>query len=199
MNILIIDDEKLIVEDLTIDVETLFPDAKIDGFTDPYDGLASAEQIKYDVALLDIDMPGMNGLILSQKLVETCPYVNIIFITGYNEYALDAHELFCSAFLVKPVSMKKLKQAFENLRKPFNDIGDNFEEDFSSGANIIGPKIKMYREQRNISRQELAEQMNVTRQTIHRWEHGERIPDIVSFIELSRLLGVSIKELLGNG
>jgi DNA-binding XRE family transcriptional regulator len=38
--------------------------------------------------------------------------------------------------------------------------------------------------------------MDVTRQTIYRWEHGERIPDVLTFIRLTRLLGVDISDII---
>lgn len=65
---------------------------------------------------------------------------------------------------------------------------------------MLGKKIEMFREMRGISRHELADIMNVTRQTVFRWEHGERIPDVLTFVRLARVLGVEIGDILGmNG
>ena len=97
-----------------------------------------SETTEYDVALLDIDLPDMDGLTLAKKLIASCPAINIIFITGYKEYALEAHELFCSAFLTKPVSSRKRRKAFENLRRPFLDLPDGFLEEHYSGQRTGG-------------------------------------------------------------
>lgn len=196
MRILIVDDEKLIVDDLSREVLELYPDAAVDGVTGAAKALELAGKNHYDIALLDIDMPGMDGLTLARRLIAEWPAVNIIFVTGYREYALEAHDLYCSAFLLKPVGSRKLKEAFENLRKPFLDIPDDLYAKHYSGGAVIGRKLRLLRDQRGISRQELADLMDVTRQTIYRWEHGERIPDVLTFIRLTRLLGVDIRNII---
>lgn len=61
----------------------------------------------------------------------------------------------------------------------------------------IGPQIKRLREQRPWSQQELADQLNVTRQTISKWERGKSYPDLESLVTLTGLFGVSADELLG--
>ena len=196
MKVLIVDDEKLIVDDLSHEVNELFPKASVDTAYDAGDALSHVKEKDYDVALLDIDLPGMDGLNLARNLIAALPAINIIFVTGYKEFALEAHELYCSAFLLKPVGKRKLKQAFENLRKPFVDLPDDFLAEHYQGSALIGKHIESLRKQRNISGQELADLMGVTRQTIYRWENGERFPDILTFLKLSRLLGSDIDELL---
>lgn len=197
MNILIVDDEDLIVQDLVVEVKELYPNAVIDVSSNAEDVLVPPLSKKeFDIALLDIDMPGMDGLVLAKKLTERLPSINIIFTTGHSEYALDAHELYCSAFLLKPIGIRKLKKAFENLRKPFIDISSDSIAKHYQGNAVIGQKIEGYRKQLGISRQELADRMTVTRQTIYRWEQGERIPDVLTLERLARLLGVELSHLL---
>ena len=197
MKILIVDDELLIAEGIKREVEVLFSDAKVDAVTSADEALRLARSKEYEVALLDIDMPGMDGLTLAKRLIALWPSINIIFVTGYQEYALEAHELYCSAFLLKPVGERKLKKAFENLRKPFAHVSEEFLSQHYQGGDVLGKKIELYREQRGISRQELADLIGVTRQTVFRWEHGDRLPDVLTFMQLSRLLGVEINEMLG--
>lgn len=196
MNILITDDEKLIVDDLTHDVMEIFPDATIDGASDAATALDLSDARKYDIALLDVDMPEINGINLAKKLLASNPSINIIFVTGHSEYALEAHELYCSAYLIKPVGVRKLRKAFEHLRNPFVDLNEEFLRSHYSGGAVIGRNLKMYREQRGISRQELADLMEVTRQTVYRWEQGERMPDVLAFVRLTQVLGVEIKDIL---
>jgi YesN/AraC family two-component response regulator len=197
LRVLIVDDELLIAEGMKREVEGLFSDALVDAATDASDAIKLAENKEYDVALLDVDMPRMDGLTLAKRLIALRPAINIIFVTGYQEYALEAHELYCSGFLLKPVGERRLKKAFENLRKPVVHMDEEFFSQHYQGGDVLGKKIKMYREQRGISRHELADLMNVTRQTVHRWEHGERIPDVLTFVTLARLLGVDINDILG--
>lgn len=198
MNILIVDDEQLIVDDLRHEVKNLYPQANVDGATSARRAIAYAEEKEYDLAMLDIVMPDMDGLELARSLIASSPVINIIFVTGYTQYALDAHDLYCSAFLVKPVGSRKLKKAFENLRKPFIDLPKDFFTDHYSGGAVIGKKLELYRKQRGISRIELAKLMKVSRQTIFRWERGERVPDVITFLKLTRILGVNLEDILSN-
>ena len=196
MKVLIVDDEKLIVDDLTYVISEVAPKACVDGTINPQTALKLAEKNEYNVALVDIDIPGTNGITLARQLITMHPSINIIFVTGHPEYALQAHELYCSAFLVKPIGAEELKKAFDNLRNPVIDVPEDFFEKHFSGSDVIGYKLEFYRQQRNLSRQELATLMGVTRQTIYRWEHGERLPDIITFVKLARLLGVSMEDII---
>ena len=196
MKVLVVDDEKLIAEDLCTEISTLFPEATTDMATAAVDALKLAETKPFDIALLDVDMPKMDGLTLARKLIALQHNINIIFVTGHQEYAMEAHELYCSGFLLKPVGERKLKKAFENLRKPFVDLPEDFYAEHYQGGDAIGKKIEIYRELRGITRQEMADLMGVTRQTIFRWEHGERLPDILTFLSLARILGIEINDIL---
>ena len=198
MNILIADDEKLIVDDLTRDLKGLYPEAFIDGTTSAAAALSEAEITAFDVALLDIAMPDMDGITLARKLIALLPEINIIFVTGYSDYALEAHDLYCSAFLVKPVGVRKLQKAFMNLRKPFIDLPPDFSSSYYSGSAVIGKRLELYREQRGLSRQDVADLMDVSRQTVYRWEQGERVPDVLTFVKLARILGVNIEDIVEN-
>jgi DNA-binding response OmpR family regulator len=82
-NILIVDDD----EDLTNLYETFleFDGYKVDAFTDPTDALYSFKKDIYDLALLDLKMPKMNGIELSQKLQNIDPSLLYRFITSANK------------------------------------------------------------------------------------------------------------------
>ena len=57
-------------------------------------------------------------------------------------------------------------------------------------------KILMHREEHNMTRDELARELGTTVQTISRWENGKRIPDIITFLKLARILAVEPGELM---
>ena len=63
-------------------------------------------------------MPGMSGVELAKRLKEINPSINIIFVTGYTEYALDAYSLHASGYLTKPVTSERIKLELEDLRFP---------------------------------------------------------------------------------
>jgi len=122
MNILMVDDERLPLENLKRTVEGVLPDAKITGFMKPSEALeyvcraSENGSDKPDLAFLDIEMGGMSGLQLAKKLKEIYGKINIIFTTGYSQYAVDAYALHASGYLMKPVSGEAVLEAVEHLR-----------------------------------------------------------------------------------
>ena len=62
----------------------------------------------------------------------------------------------------------------------------------------LGKKIQELRKKENLSQEQLSEKMNVTRQTISKWELNETTPDIKQAKELSKLFKISLDELTGN-
>jgi DNA-binding response OmpR family regulator len=86
-NILIVDDD----EDLANLYETFlkFDGYKVDAFTDPIDALYSFKKDVYDLVLLDLKMPKMNGVELSQKLQNIDPTLLFCFITATNKEYID--------------------------------------------------------------------------------------------------------------
>jgi len=122
MNILIVDDERLALENLKRTVEGVFKNSSITGFMKPSEALeyvhsASKSGLeKPDLAFLDIEMGGMNGLQLAKSLKDIYGKINIIFTTGYSKYAVDAYALHASGYLMKPVSAEAVTEAVENLR-----------------------------------------------------------------------------------
>lgn len=65
-------------------------------------------------------MPGINGVELAKQLKKLNPLLNIIFVTAYNNYALEAYDLHTSGYLLKPVKADKIKKEIEALRYPIS-------------------------------------------------------------------------------
>lgn len=55
-------------------------------------------------------MPGINGIKLAEKIQGKYPRTNLIYITGFTEYAFESYKTFASAFLAKPITKKALKR-----------------------------------------------------------------------------------------
>ena len=73
------------------------------GFTHAREALEWARENPVDVALLDIDMPDMNGLTLAARIKEARPDCAIIFLTAYAQYALDSFRVHPTGYLLKPI------------------------------------------------------------------------------------------------
>lgn len=118
MNILAADDEPLALDMLTDTIKEVMPDARIFSFMKPSQLLSFAEDHSCEVAFLDINMRGISGLELAQRLKQGNPRVNIIFVTGYNEYAGDAMSMHASGYITKPVTVEKIRREICDLRHP---------------------------------------------------------------------------------
>lgn len=117
MNILLVDDEQLQLIRLENELKkALEKPASIFPFSKSKEALLKANEIKIDIAFLDIEMPGMNGIILAKELKKINPLTNIIFVTAYNNYALDAYKLHASGYLTKPVNFIDIKEELHSLR-----------------------------------------------------------------------------------
>ncbi len=191
MKILIADDHQFIVEDLKDELAELMPDALCMGTSDPNEILPLFRQHRFDIVFMDIEMPGTNGIHLAQKILEEEPLTNIIYITGYTKYAFQAYQTYASAFLEKPVSTERLRDALAHLRHPVSNLTDEMIESEYAGQAIIGKKIQKWREERGMSRQELANALKVDLRTVYRWECAERSPDIPTYMKILQILGKS--------
>ena len=121
MRVLAVDDESAMLERLTDCIREVIPYAETAAFQKPSDACAWSEENSADIAFLDIQMRGMNGIELGAKLRERMPHLNIIYITAYAEHALDAWNLNASGYLLKPVDPVEMKKAVENLRYPVRE------------------------------------------------------------------------------
>lgn len=121
MNVIVVDDERIVLGAETAAIKRVIKEAEVHSYQKAADALEFAEQNRVDIAFLDINIKGVTGLQIAKKLKEVNPKTNIIFCTGYSEYSLDAHDLYCSAYLLKPINDEKLKKALENLRYPLTE------------------------------------------------------------------------------
>ena len=191
MKILIADDHQMIVEDLKDEISKLVPDALCIGTSEPEEIIPLFEQYRFDVVFIDIKMPGTNGISLAQKMLDKRPNTNIIYITGYADYAAQAFRTYASAFLEKPVTPDMIEDALAHLRHPVSNITDEMIEQAYAGKGVIGKKLQKWREERGMSQSDLAEALSVDRRTVYRWESGERSPDIPTYMKILQVLGKS--------
>ena len=196
MKILVADDHQFIVDDLIDELRELVPEAECTGTNDPSGIMELFEKINPDIVFMDIEMPGANGIGLARKMLEIKPRTNIIYITGYSKYALESYSTYASAFLEKPINTDMIRDALEHLRFPVSSITVDMIEASHSGSAVIGKKIERLREERGMTRQTFAAEMKVSLQTVYRWENGERIPDVLTFLKIAKVLGTTPDKLM---
>ncbi len=113
MTILAVDDEILALNNLERHIKVLLPEADFVSFTAEEDALAWLCDHTARIALLDIHIGSMGGILLAKQLREKCPDCSVIFVTGYSEYAVTAFAMKVSGYLMKPVSREELKRELD--------------------------------------------------------------------------------------
>ena len=124
MNIIAVDDEQLALIDLQTAIKEALPESSLSCFDVPDHALKFAGENRVDVAFLDINMGGMNGLHLAKHLKEINGNTNIIFVTGYTQYALDAFSLHASGYILKPITADAVFEAMKHLNRPVKQAAD---------------------------------------------------------------------------
>ena len=108
MQIICVDDEALVLG-LTVSLCKELPQQpQTQGFQKAADALGWLQTHNADIAILDINMPDMDGITLAARIKELHPDTAIIFLTGHAQYAVDAFGLHASGYLLKPVGAQRL-------------------------------------------------------------------------------------------
>ena len=119
MRVIAVDDEPLALQDLLGELSRALPaDCERRGFAGAGEALAFAAEAPVDVAFLDVELRGMNGLELARRLKTIRGETNVVFVTAYPQYAADAISIFASGFLLKPVTSAAIAMAMAHLRHP---------------------------------------------------------------------------------
>ncbi len=120
MRTLCVDDALPIMEDTVAMCKKLPEISSVTGFTRPREAMEWLEDHPVDLALLDIDMPEISGLMLAEHLKRKYPDAAVIFLTAFPEYAVQAIKLRTSGYLLKPVSLEDLREevVYAHSRKP---------------------------------------------------------------------------------
>ena len=118
MKILLVDDEQLQLTRLEGLVKNVLKDAEIFCYNNPVKALEENQDREIDIAFLDIEMPKINGTMLAKALKNKNPKINIIFVTAYDNYALEAMKLHASGYVSKPATIEKIQAEIDGLRYP---------------------------------------------------------------------------------
>ena len=121
MLVVALDDERMALENLVDAIKKALPDAELHFFRRTEDLLSFADGNACDIAFLDIKLRSISGLAVAEYLIGKNPKVNLIFTTGYSEFAPGAFDLHASGYILKPVTPAKILEEMAHLRYPLQE------------------------------------------------------------------------------
>lgn len=120
MNVILVDDEQLALDFMEHHLNKI-DNIEIKGkYSNPLIAKEAIFKEPIDIVFLDINLPEMTGLELAEILLEKNPYLHVVFVTAYDEHALEAFELNALDYIVKPVGIDRLKKTIERVEHLLN-------------------------------------------------------------------------------
>lgn len=124
-NVIMVDDNNIILTGGLPVLQEVMPNASVTGFIDPSEAVEYAKINRVSLAFLDIEMGIVSGLDVCRELLEINPRINVVYLTAYSGYSLDAWSTGASGFMLKPITPEGVREQLKNLRYPFWTGGDS--------------------------------------------------------------------------
>ena len=136
---ILVDDEPLALQFLEKKLSDLGTVEVVKSFSTGNHVLKEMKQLDFQVAFLDIEMPGLNGINLAELIQEWNPDIQIVFVTASREYAIQAFDLHSIDYLVKPILNNRLEKTIARIQKrqPIEDQQIIIQQDNSPSIEVI--------------------------------------------------------------
>ena len=125
LKVVCVDDEKQMLKQMVSLCEKTADVDEIHGFDRAKKALRWVKDHSCDLALLDINLPDMNGITLAKRIQELRPDTDIVFVSGSPQYAVDAWTVHPKGYLLKPVTKKDLQEELDyilSFRSPCRQV-----------------------------------------------------------------------------
>jgi two-component system LytT family response regulator/two-component system response regulator LytT len=117
IRVLVVDDEQLAREELCFLLGEADGVEILGQAADGVDALRLAGELRPDLVFLDVQMPGLTGFEVARRLIEADVASQLIFVTAYDQYAIDAFGVNAVDYVLKPVDASRLDQALGRARQ----------------------------------------------------------------------------------
>ena len=150
MRVLCVDDALPIMEDTVSMCKKLPQVTEVTGFFRPREAAQWLETHPVDLALLDIDMPEISGLMLAELVKRKNPDAAVVFMTAFPQYAVQAFKLRASGYLLKPVRLEELKDevAYAHSRRPEHHAGHIVVQTFGNFEIFVNGETLVFHRQK---------------------------------------------------
>ncbi|HET7403860.1 MAG TPA: LytTR family DNA-binding domain-containing protein [Usitatibacter sp.] len=116
MKAVVAEDEALLREELLSLLREAWPGLEIVACEDGGAAVEAIDEHHPEVAFLDIRMPGLTGLEVAAAAAEASPATQVVFVTAYNQYAIDAFDRGAVDYLLKPISRERLAETVKRVK-----------------------------------------------------------------------------------
>jgi two-component system, LytTR family, response regulator LytT len=113
LRILVVDDEKLAREELCFLLGQVGSNEIVGEAADGVTGLRAAGDLRPDLMFLDVQMPGLTGFEVARRLIEADVRLQLVFVTAFDQYAIEAFAVNAVDYLLKPVDADRLEQSLD--------------------------------------------------------------------------------------
>ena len=118
--VIVVDDNKIVLTGELPVLKAVLPKATVVGFTKPSQAVEFAKANRVVLAFLDIELGSSSGLDLCGALLDINPHTNVVFLTAYGDYSIDAWSTGASGFMIKPITAEGVRAELKKLRHPFS-------------------------------------------------------------------------------
>ena len=147
MKAILIDDEIIALELLELKLKEFAYVEIVGSYTCPFEALDDIGNKEVDVVFLDIEMGETNGVEISHRFLRLNKDIEIVFVTAYSEYAVDAFEINVIDYLLKPIKDDRLEKTINRLKEKIEPYEKN--EKHNLRINSFG-KFELFDKENNI-------------------------------------------------
>jgi two-component system LytT family response regulator/two-component system response regulator LytT len=152
---LVVDDEQLAREELCFQLEQLEGVSVVGQAGNGLEALESIERLRPDLVFLDVQMPGLTGFEVARRLLDRQLNCHVVFVTAFDQYAIEAFDVNAVDYLLKPVEPHRLDHALQRARRwieaeaPLNEqlekivklVGDRQQQRRGQTAVKVGERV----------------------------------------------------------
>lgn len=166
----------------------------VQSFSQPRQALQAVRKKPFDIALIDIKMPDLNGLELVERIREEDPRVAVLVMTAYPDIqtAAETMRLGSRDYITKPFKEEQLLSSVERIAQEMGLIYTNEQE----LNRLIGQRIRQERLKQSLTLRQLSERSDLTTSQLSQVELGKNAASVWALARISGSLGRQLCELL---
>jgi two-component system, LytTR family, response regulator LytT len=136
---LVVDDEQLARDELCFQLGQMGGVEVVGQAANGVEAVEALERLRPDIVFLDIQMPGLTGFEVARHVVGTGQATHVVFVTAFDQYAVEAFEVNAVDYLLKPVEKPRLEQAVQRVRRRL-DAGAPLNEHLEKIVRMVGDR-----------------------------------------------------------